>query len=76
MAATFRRKIKIVKYLFKMSADSAIGEKMSYTPQHGAGFQRRPDIMKFLGPQGIDLTHFHGDGYAPIQRMPKLSKSW
>jgi len=68
MAATLRGKIEIVKYLFKMGADPTIGEQMSYTPQHGAGFQGRAEIMKYLGSQGMDLNHFHGDGFAPLHR--------
>lgn len=68
MAASLNGKINIVKYLFKMGADPNIGEQMSYTPQHGAGFQGRAEVMKFLATQGVDVNHFHEDGFAPIHR--------
>ena len=42
---------------------------MGYTPPHGAAFQGREEIMKFLIKIGMDVTEAHeGDGFAPFVR--------
>mmetsp|Transcript_28665 Transcript_28665/g.34914 ORF Transcript_28665/g.34914 Transcript_28665/m.34914 type:complete len:202 (+) Transcript_28665:37-642(+) len=69
MASTLRGKINLVRLLLKNGADKAIPEKQGYTLAHGAGFQGRPDVMKLLHENDVDvLMDVHTDGFLPFHR--------
>jgi len=71
MAAALRGKARAVKFLLQRGADPTIPEKDGYTPEHGAGFQGRGEILRLLVDHGIDVmnpTPPHRDGYLPFHR--------
>ena len=68
MHAVLSGKLKAVKALLKLGADTTIGEKDGYVPIHGAGFQGRAEIAQALIDHGVDPSHQHSDGFMPIHR--------
>ena len=49
-------------------ADVTIGEENGYTPMHGAAFQGRHDVAKYLIQEGLNPNEPHTDGFRPIHR--------
>ena len=69
MFSVLRGSGRAVKALLEAGADTSIPEKDGYTPMHGAGFQGRPEIARYLVEVGgLSPSDRHTDGYTPLQR--------
>jgi ankyrin repeat protein len=69
MFSVLSGKFEMVKLLHANGADTSIPEKDGYTPLHGAGFQGRAEIAKYLiNDAGLDPFDMHTDGFTPIHR--------
>lgn len=69
MYSVLTGKYEMVKLLVSHGADTSIPEKDGYTPMHGAGFQGRAEIAKYLITKaGLDPSDQHRDGFAPLHR--------